>query len=191
MTLIADWAERPTPVEADATIDTVRRMFLDDPALSALPVVARGAPAGLVSRTMALAAEGELTAGQPVSAVMAMPRLMPADTAAADALERLIEAGGCADGVILVEHGQYVGLITQSSLLRALQGRARHAPAGADPRGWRTASASSRPWGREIRTPMSGGGGRRPASPAPAAVGRLPRLCADHIGRLRGGDGGV
>ena len=151
MTLIADWAERPTPVTADATIDAARRIFTGDPALTALAVVSDALPVGLISRTVIMAADGELTGAQPVSTLMATPTLMSADAPAAEALDRLIAAGGCAEGVIVVERGEYVGLITQPSLLRALQGRTQAAAPRAEDR-HRFVEALA----REISTPMSG-----------------------------------
>src|SRR4051794_36668977 len=98
MTTIARWAEHPLPIAADATIEAARRRFLDEPLISALPVMDRGSPVGVVARSLILAAGPDpQTAQAPICRLMARPRILAADTPAADALAALLADGGCAE----------------------------------------------------------------------------------------------
>jgi len=152
MTTIADWAERPLPIEAAATMAFARERFLENPTLSALAVVEEGRPVGLLARDVMLSLdEGPLTAACEASRVMQRPRTMPVETPAAQALAALVAQGGCNEGVILTDQDQYVGLITQGSLLRALQSQAEAGPAQEDERQRFIEMLS-----REIRTPLTG-----------------------------------
>jgi len=122
MTTIADWADRPPPIDAGAEIAAVRQRFLDDSAVAALAVVLGGEPVGLVLRKVALSADdGVLTSGAPVSSIMSRARVMRADTSADAALDVLLEDGGCGEGVILAGPEGYEGLVDQASLLKALK----------------------------------------------------------------------
>ena len=151
MTSIAHWAERPEPVDASATIAQARARFLADAGLEALAVVDGGRVLGAIDRAVILAAdEAALTAQAPVAGLMATPRTLAASTSSSDALASLLTEGGCAEPVVLIERDRYAGLITRSSLLRALQARAERA-SGADIR-----REFVEMLGREIRTPMSG-----------------------------------
>ncbi len=152
MTTIADWAERPLPIEATATMAFARERFLENPTLSALAVVEDGRPVGLVTREVMLSVdEGPLSSACEASRLMERPRTMPVETPSSQALAALLAQGGCADGVIVTDQDQYVGLITQGSLLRTLQSQAEEGPAQGDER-----QRFIELLGREIRTPLSG-----------------------------------
>ncbi len=152
MTTIADWAERPLPIDASATLDFARERFLEDPAVSALCVVEGARPVGVISRTVVLAVDvGGVTRHEPAARLMARARTLSADTPAIDALAALVADGGCAEGVVVTEAGRYAGLVTQTSLLNALQGRAEHESAHLGER-----QRFIQMLGREIRTPMTG-----------------------------------
>ena len=151
MTTIADWAERPNPIDAGANIATARERFLDEPGVSALAVVEAGRAIGVVSRTMILAVdEGRASGDESIRRLTAAPRTLAADTPAADALAALLADGGCSDGVVVMQEDRYVGLLTQSSLLRSLNDGARGPAQTADRRRF------VEMLGREVRTPMTG-----------------------------------
>ena len=151
MTTIADWAERPNPIDAGATIATARERFLDEPGVSALAVVEAGRAIGVVSRTMILAVdEGRASSDESIRRLMASPRTLAADTPAAEALAALLADGGCADGVVVMQEDRYLGLLTQTSLLRSLNDGAR-GPAQTEDR-----RRFVEMLGREVRTPMTG-----------------------------------
>ena len=152
MTTIADWAERPQPIEAATTLERARRRFLDDPTISALAVVDGDQPVGILTREMMLSVDDSTpTKDAESSRLMARVRCLPAETPAAEALAALLAEGGCADGVVIADQGRYVGIVTQTSLLRALKNRAAESDSqGADQQ--RFVEVLS----REIRTPMQG-----------------------------------
>ena len=152
MTTIAAWAERPQPIEATTTLEHARRRFLDDPSISALAVVDSEQPVGILTRETMLSVDDRTpTKDAEASRLMAKVRCIPADTPVAEALATLLADGGCAEGVIITDQGRYVGVITQASLLAALQGRAAESSSqGADQQ--RFVEVLS----REIRTPMQG-----------------------------------
>ncbi len=152
MTAIADWAERPQPIQATDTVERARRRFLDDIALCALPVVDDERPVGVLARSVVLCAdEGDLTKQALACRLMATPVMMAADTPAQDALQTLLAGDGTVDGVVVVEQGRYLGLITQTSLLRALQSRN-----AAEQKPTEERQRFIEMLGREIRTPMNG-----------------------------------
>ena len=152
MTIIARWAEHPLPIDATDTIGAARQRFLLDPAISAVPVMDGGLPVGVVARSLILAAGTDAqTAEAPVSRLMASARTLAADTPSAEALAALLADGVGAEPVMLVDQGRYAGLITQSSLLSALQGRAE-TPQHATEERRRFVEMLS----REVLTPMSG-----------------------------------
>ncbi len=152
MTTIAHWAEQPQPIEADASIDAVRARFEGDPSLSAVAVTDQGALVGVVGRDLILAADaGPATGLQPVARLMARPRTLPAATPAADALASLLAGGGLPEAVILVDDDRYAGLITQASLLSALQARADRGASDGEHR-----REFVEMLGREIRASMTG-----------------------------------
>ena len=152
MTAITDWAERPQPIEATATLESARRRFLGEPAVSALAVVHEGRPVGVLSRTMIMSVDEHApTRDSQVVRFMARARTLPAETPAAEALDTLLTDGGCAEGVIVTDRGAYAGLISQTSLLHALKRRMDLDDGrGADQQ--RFIEMLS----REIRTPMTG-----------------------------------
>ena len=152
MTAIADWAERPQPLQASDTVEEARRRFLDDSALCALPVVEDERPVGVLARSVVLCADkGDLTTQALACRLMATPMTMAADTPAQDALKILLAGESNADGVVVVEQGRYLGLITQTSLLRALQTRSEAERPTSEIR-----QRFVEMLGREIRTPMNG-----------------------------------
>ena len=152
MTNIAEWAERPLPIDAAEPVASARGRFLEQPGLSALAVVEQGAPVGVVSRTMVMACnEAAATAQQPVRAVMAAARCMAADTPSAEAFGAVLAGGGCAEPYLLTAEGRYAGLLTETGLLQALQGRASREAAQEEDRTRFVEMLS-----REVRTPMTG-----------------------------------
>ena len=151
MTTVAHWAEQPQPIEAAAPVGRARRRFLDDPALSAIAVIDRGAVVGVLHREVVLGAnETELTTASATAALMSAPRTLPADARPAEALDELMAEGG-EPMVLLTRAGAYAGLITRASLLEALQGRAGAAvPESEHKRQFVEMLA------REVRAPMTG-----------------------------------
>jgi signal transduction histidine kinase/ActR/RegA family two-component response regulator len=156
MTTVARWAEHPLPIEADATIEAARRRFVEDPSLSALPVIEAGRPAGVASRGLVMAAASDPETGAaPIGRLTARPRTMDAATPSADALASLLADGGCIDAVMLVEGETYAGLITQSSLLNALQAPAAPAEDAAGPESDQRQQFLEM-LNREVRAPITG-----------------------------------
>jgi signal transduction histidine kinase/ActR/RegA family two-component response regulator len=151
MTSIAHWAERPQPIDANATIAAARQRFLDDLTLDGLAVTDGPKLVGVVARDVILACdEAELTGQAPVSRMMVAPRILEASSRAEDALAALLADGGWEPAVVLLERERYAGLITRPSLLKALEARAQ-GDSQADMR-----REFVEMLGREIRTPMSG-----------------------------------
>ncbi len=152
MTTIAEWAERPQPIDVTTTLERARRRFLDDPTLCAVAVVEDDHPVGILTREMMLSVDDRTpTKDAEASRLMAKVRCTPAETPTAEALAALLADGGCAEGVAITDQGRYVGLLTQASLSRALQGRAAETHSqGADQQ--RFVEVLS----REIRTPVQG-----------------------------------
>ncbi len=151
MTSIAHWAERPQPIEAGASIATAQERFNADPALQALAVLEGGRLQGVAAREVILAADTGLdTVSAPVTRLMAAPRTLDADAPADTALATLLADGGCGEAVVLLENDRYAGMITRTSLLKALQAKA----AGSSEADIRREFVEM--LGREIRTPMSG-----------------------------------
>jgi two-component system, sensor histidine kinase len=151
MTTVAHWAEQPQPIEATAPVGRARTRFLDDPNLSAIPVVERGRVAGVLSRDVVLGAnENELTTGAAVTALMAMPRTLPAGAGPAEVLDGLMAEGG-EPLVLLTQAEAYAGLITRASLLAALQGRAEPAARESEHKRQFVEMLA-----REVRAPMTG-----------------------------------
>jgi signal transduction histidine kinase/ActR/RegA family two-component response regulator len=150
MTTVAQWAEHPQPIEATASIGVARRRFLDDPTLSALPVVEKGCIAGLLHRDVVLATvEADPTAGTAGAKLMALARSVPADAAPAEVLAELMAEG--AGPVVLTHAGAYAGMITPASLLAALQGRSEP-----DARENEQRRQFMEMLAREVRAPMTG-----------------------------------
>ena len=152
MTTIADWAERPQPIDATTTLEHARRRFLDDPSISALAVVDGEHPVGILTREMMLSVDDRTpTKEAEASRLMARVRCTPAETPLVEALASLLANGGCAEGVVVTDQGRYVGLITQKSLLQAVENRGGEPQSqGADQQ--RFVEVLS----REMRTPVQG-----------------------------------
>ena len=152
MTAIADWAERPLPIQSTETVEQARRRFVSDPGLSALPVVDGDRPIGVLARAVVLGADdGDLTEQALACKLMSTPSLMAADTPAQDALQALLRGEASVDSVVVVAGDSYLGLITQTSLLRALQNTSAIAQPSSEIR-----QRFVEMLGREIRTPMNG-----------------------------------
>jgi signal transduction histidine kinase/ActR/RegA family two-component response regulator len=153
MTNIARWAEHPVPIDATDTIGSVRRRFLDEPALCALPVMDGASPLGVALREVVLAvADDPMTCEAPISRLAARMRALDARAPAEEALAVLTTEGGCAEPIMLLDDGRYAGLLTQQSLAKALS--------ASEPRPQGGASEDHRRFvemlGRELRTPMTG-----------------------------------
>jgi signal transduction histidine kinase/ActR/RegA family two-component response regulator len=151
MTTIADWAERPQPIESVASLEAARRRFLEEPGVSALVVIEDELPIGVLSRAVVMSVDERTSAkDSPVTHLMARVRSMPADTPGADALAALLD-GGCVEGVIVTRDSAYAGVVTQASLLQALK-RRMDQDSGRSEDQQRFVEVLS----REIRTPMMG-----------------------------------
>ncbi len=147
MTLIADWAERPHPMDAAASLAQAHRRFVEEPGLAALAVVEGDRPVGLLDRTIVLDSGAS---DAPCSALMSRPRVLPCETSAEAALAAVL-GDGCLP-LVMTRQGRYHGLITERSLLAALSGARRpDAPARVEDGGRFVEML-----GREIRTPLSG-----------------------------------
>jgi signal transduction histidine kinase/ActR/RegA family two-component response regulator len=157
MSIIARWAEHPLPIDAADRIGAVRRRFLDEPELAALPVLSDGRPAGVALRAVVMAiAEDPLTDQSPISRLTARARTLEAGAPAAECLAMLLSDGGGAEPVMLVDGEAYVGLVTQASMARALEEAGQASP---PPVREADAEAQARfveMLSREVRTPMSG-----------------------------------
>ena len=152
MTTIADWAERPKPIEATATMASARQRFSAEPTVSALAVVEADRPIGVVTRTMIMSVDDQAPSmAAPVASLMARVRVLPAETPGAEALAIMLAEGGCAEGVIITAQDGYFGLVTQATLMQALKERLdQDSGRGEDQQ--RFVEVLS----REIRTPMMG-----------------------------------
>ena len=152
MSIIARWAEQPLPIDATDMVEAVRQRFIAEPQLCALPVVEAGRPVGVALRAMVMSAASDaLTGAVPIIRMTTCVRMLDAGCAPADALASLMTDAGVGEPVLLVEDGCYAGLITQASLLNALQAREEPGAAGAEDR-----RRFVEMLGREIRTPMTG-----------------------------------
>ena len=152
MTIIARWAEHPLPIDATETIESVRRRFMHRPEVTALPILDGGRPAGVALRAVVMAAsEDPMTARAPIARLMACVRTLDANAPAADALAALLADGGCGEPVLLVEGDRYAGLLTQASMLAALETATPPKAEDAEERRGFVEMLS-----RELRTPMSG-----------------------------------
>jgi EAL domain-containing protein (putative c-di-GMP-specific phosphodiesterase class I)/GGDEF domain-containing protein len=123
-----DFIHAVQPVAPDESIASVLERFAAMPSLTAIPIIADGAIAGIVSRTQL-----ELVAASPDAA-----RLTPRpcaevadespirveaalDLAALTALLVESDARRLADGFVIVAHGRYLGMGTAADVMRALQ----------------------------------------------------------------------
>jgi signal transduction histidine kinase/CheY-like chemotaxis protein len=125
---VEDIAVSIPPVAPAATASAVLHVFLSDPKLFAIPVVHDGAPLGQVTRvrlTEALAGPNgasiyadraitHLMNDGPVMAEAGTPVALIAKLAADNSTSALT------DGVIVLEEGRYIGLISPSALLIAV-----------------------------------------------------------------------
>jgi signal transduction histidine kinase/ActR/RegA family two-component response regulator len=151
MSIIARWAEHPLPIDAADPIGAVRRRFLDEPELAALPVLSDGRPAGVALREVVMGvAEDTLTDRSPISRLTARARTLEAGASAAECLASL-SSDDCAEPVMLVEGDAYVGMITRTSLARALEIPPSRREVDAEAQGRFVEMLS-----RELRTPISG-----------------------------------
>lgn len=174
---VEDIAQQVDAIVPTATAGGVLNYFLSEPHLFALPVVSSGAPLGIITRsavTEALAGPNGhslfgarpivyLMGSQPVMAEVGTPVALIAKLASDE------ESAALTDGVIVLNNGQYAGLIAPRDLLtsvanenaaraRAMQKRKQHAK-----KAQAYAAESAKEKARfmafvshEIRTPLTG-----------------------------------
>lgn len=119
-------------ISPDLRLDTVLRLFADDPSLSMLPVVEEGRPVGLICRRVlverfARPFARELAGRKPISEFMDRRPLVVSVTVDLDSLSKAVinnRSDPGMDGFILVEQGgNYAGIGSGFDLMRVLAER--------------------------------------------------------------------